>query len=174
MAEIQYELREQDLLAFNDHQLKSSVALQKTLRRHQATIPATLVLLAMLLWFYFQDTLSAIWTGVAAGLWGGLAPIYLKWNARNQVRKLYSDEFKARVLGRYTLRTESTALVEVNQAGQESRVKWADILRVEVNKHYAFIFVSLDSALIIPRATVKSGNLHEFVKEVDQRIEQAD
>jgi hypothetical protein len=52
-------------------------------------------------------------------------------------------------------------------------VKWADILRVETTKQYAFVFVTIDSALIVPRATVKSGDLHEFVKEADQRIEQA-
>jgi hypothetical protein len=31
----------------------------------------------------------------------------------------------------------------------------------------------MDTALIVPRSTVKAGDLHEFVKEVDKRIEQA-
>jgi hypothetical protein len=172
MVEIEYELREQDLIAFNEHQLKNSKALQKTLRRHQATIPGILVLIALFLWFYYQDTLSAIYAGITAGVWGVLAPLYIKWNSRRQVRAMYTDEVKASVLGTYKLRIEPDALVEIGREG-ESRVKWADILRVETSKHYAFVFVTLDSALIIPMAAVKSGDLKEFVKEAEQRIEKA-
>ena len=61
MTEIQYELREQDLLAFNDFQLKNTESLQKTLRRHQATIPGLLILIAVFVWFGYQDTLTAAW-----------------------------------------------------------------------------------------------------------------
>jgi hypothetical protein len=172
MAEIEYEIREQDLLAFNDHQLKNSERVQKTMRRHQATIPAFLVLVALVALFYFQDTLAALWVGASAALWGGLVPLWLKWNTRNQIRKLYTDEVKAAVLGRFKLRTETHHLVEVTKQG-ESRIKWSDILRVETNKNYAFIFVTMDSALILPKATVKSGNIVDFVKEVEQRIDQA-
>jgi hypothetical protein len=172
MAEIEYEIREQDLLAFNDHQMKSSERLQKTMRRHQATIPAVMILISLIIWFYYQDSLSAIWVAISGGAWGLLVPYYLRWDARNQIKKFYTDELKSSVLGTYKLRAESKHLVEIGSGG-ESRIKWSDILRIETTRNYAFIFVTLDSALIVPRKTVKSGNLHEFVKEADQRIEQA-
>jgi hypothetical protein len=172
MAEIEYEVREQDLIAFNEHQLQGSEKLQKTLRRHQGTIPGILVLLAMFLWFYYQDTLSAIYVGITAAVWGALTPLYFKWSTRRQIRKMYSEEEKACILGTYKLRTEPNSLVESSREG-ESRLKWEDILRVEMTKRYAFIFVTMDTALIVPRSTVKAGDLHEFVKEVDKRIEQA-
>ena len=47
------------------------------------------------------------------------------------------------------------------------------MLRIEASKNYAFIFVALDSALIIPRQTVKKGDILEFFKEADQQIEKA-
>ena len=172
MVEIEYELREQDLIAFNEHQLKNSEALQKTLRRHQATIPGVLVLIALFLWFYYQDTLSAAYAGVTAALWGVLAPLYIRWNSRRQVKAMYTDEVKAQVLGIYKLRIEPDALVEIGKEG-ESRLKWADILRVETSRQHAFVFVSMDSALIVPLNTVKSGDLKEFVAEANQRIDQA-
>lgn len=172
MLEIEYELREQDLIAFNEHQLQDSKVVQKKLRLHQATIPGVLVLVALLLWFYYQDTLSAMYAGITAGIWGVLAPLYIKWSNRRQLCRLYTDEVKETVLGVYTLRITPSALVEIGRVG-ESQVKWSDILRIESTKHYAFIFVSLDSALIIPRATIKNGDIHEFVKEVDLRIERA-
>lgn len=172
MTEIEYEVREQDLLAFNDHQLQNSESLQKSLRRHQGFVPGLLAVISMFLWFYYQDTLSAIYAGVTAVAWGLLTPLFLKWQLRQQIRKLYTEEEKACILGNYTLRSDKDALVEVSKAG-ESRVPWGDILRIEMTKRYAFIFVGLDSALIVPRATLKSGNLHEFVKDADARIEQA-
>lgn len=172
MNEIEYEIREQDLLAFNEHQLKHSEKLQKTLNRHQATIPGIMVLIALFLWFYYQDTLSAIWVGLGAAIWGVAVPWYLRWNARSQIRKMYTADVKDAVLGRYKLRIEPNALVEVSKAG-ESRIKWSEILRIEKTKGYAFVFVDVDSALILPLATMKKGDLVEFVKEADQRVEAA-
>ncbi len=172
MTEIQYELREQDLLAFNDFQLKNTESLQKTLRRHQATIPGLLILIAVFVWFGYQDTLTAAWIAITGAVWGVGAPFFLRWQTRRKIARMYTAEDKARILGEYTLRIEPHALIEVSKAG-ESRINWEDILRIEPAKNYAFIFVSLDSALIIPRATVKKGDILEFFKEADQRIEKA-
>jgi hypothetical protein len=52
MSEIEYEVREQDLIAFNEHQLAKSESLQKTLRKHQATIPGLIVVISLFLFFY--------------------------------------------------------------------------------------------------------------------------
>ena len=172
MIEIEYEVREQDLLAFNEHQIKNSEALQKTLRRHQAIIPGIMVVISMFLWFYYQDTLSAIYVAVMAIAWGFLTPLYYKWSLRRQFRRMYTEEEKACITGTYKLRADPRSLVEINRDG-ESHVPWADILRVETNKNYAFVFVGVDTALVIPRKTVKSGDLREFVKEADKLIEQA-
>lgn len=172
MTEIHYELREKDLLAFNDHQLKKAESIQKTLRRHQATIPGFLALIALFVWFYYQDSLTAGWIGLIAATWGFGAPFFLTWNARRKVQKLYSDEDKARILGQYTLRIEPKQLVEVSKSG-ESRIEWKDVLRIEAAKNYAFIFVSMDSAIIIPRKTVSEGDILEFFKETERHIDQA-
>jgi len=172
MTEIQYELRERDLLAFNDHQLKNAEKLQKTLRLHQATIPGILSLIAMFVWFYYQDSLTAATIGVVAAGWGLGAPYFLKWSTRRRIAAMYTQEEKDRILGEYTLRIESNELVEISKSG-ESRIKWADVLRIEASKNYAFIFVALDSALIIPRQTVKKGDILEFFKDADQQIEKA-
>ena len=172
MTEIHYELREKDLLAFNDHQLTSAGTLKKTLSRHQATIPGMLMLMALFVWFYYQDSLTAGWIAVIATIWGFGAPFYLRWSMRRKIARMYSEEDKARIIGEYTLKLEPKALVEISRSG-ESRINWEDVLRIEAIKNYAFIFVSTDSALIIPRATVKQGNIVEFFKEVEQRIEKA-
>ena len=111
MTEIHYELRERDLLAFNDHQLKNAEKLQKTLRLHQATIPGILSLIAMFVWFYYQDSLTAATIGVVAATWGLGAPYFLKWSTRRRIAAMYTQEEKNRILGEYTLRIEPNELV---------------------------------------------------------------
>lgn len=172
MTEIQYTLRDKDLLFFNDHQFCQSPAVQKTFRRHQATIPAFLGILVIFVWFYYQDTLTAIWLAIAAVTWGFGAPWLLRWNAKRRALALYTLDDLERTLGAYTLRIEDHDLVEISKAG-ESRISWKDILRIEPAKNYAFIFVSMDSAIIIPRKSVIQGDLLAFYKEVEDHIEKA-
>jgi hypothetical protein len=174
MTEIQYEVREKDLIAFNEHLLANSEPIQKTIRRHQAIIPGVIAAIALLLFFYFKDIPSAIYVILIAMGWGLGIPLYLKLDMRKQLRRMYSEEEKARLIGHYALRAEQDHLVEVSANG-ESKLRWKKVLRVEVEKKYVFVFVSLDSALIIPRDTLAKGSkLHEFVKTVEERIEQAD
>ena len=174
MTEIHYEVREKDLIAFNEHLLADSERIQKTVRRHQATIPGIIAVIALLLFFYFKDIPSAIYVILIAVGWGLGVPFYLKWSMRKQIRNMYSEDERANILGHYTLRAERDALVEISANG-ESRLPWKEVLRVEVEKKYVFVFVSLTAALIIPRDTLAKGsNLHEFVKTADERIEQAE
>jgi len=172
MTEIEYELREQDLIAFNEFQLKKSDAIQKRMRRHQILLPGFLAIIAMVVWLYFQDTLAFMYIGLLALFWAVATPLYFRWSTRRQIRKLYSEEEKLNLFGSNRLRIEPHQLVEINRNG-ESGIGWDEVLRIETNRHYAFLFIGIDSALIIPRATVKTGDLHEFVKEADQKIEQA-
>jgi hypothetical protein len=174
MTEIQYEVREKDLIAFNEHLLANSEPIQKTIRRHQAIIPGIIAAIALLLFFYFKDIPSSIYVILIAMGWGLGIPLYLKLDMRKQLRRMYSEEEKARLIGHYALRAEQDHLVEVSADG-ESKLRWKKVLRIEVEKKYVFVFVALDSALIIPRDTLAKGSkLHEFVKTVDERIEQAD
>jgi hypothetical protein len=128
--------------------------------------------LSIFVWFGYQDSLTAAWIAITGGIWGVAAPFLIRWQTRRKISRMYSNEDKARILGEYTLRIEPQALIEVSKAG-ESHIKWEDILRIEAGKNYAFIFVTLDSALIIPRATVKKGNIAEFFDEVEHRLEKA-
>jgi len=172
MTEIEYEVREQDLLAFSKHRLKDSESLKKSLRRHEAMVPGVLAIFSMFLWLYYQDTLSAIYAGVTAVAWGILTPQFIKWQTLRSIKKMYSDEERAAIVGSYKLRVAADALVEIGKEG-ETKLPWSQVLRIEMTWRYAFIFVGLDTALIVPRKTITSGDIHEFIKDADARIEQA-
>ncbi len=173
MTEIEYEVREADLIAFNEFQLKKSTEHQKRTRRHLILLPGLLAILALVVWLYYQDTLSFMYIMTLSLVWALGSPLYFRWSQRRQIRKLYTAEEKLNLFGTNRLRIEDRKLVEINRNG-ESSISWDDVLRIETTRNYAFLFVGIDSALIIPRDTVKQGDLHEFVKEVDKKIEQAD
>lgn len=172
MLEIEYELREQDLTAFTEHQLQDKEHYQKILRRHQITLPALLALLAFFVWFYYANTLGAIYIGLIAVLWHYLSPILIKYNIRRKTLKLYSDTDKEQLIGKYKLRLEPQALAEI-RGKQETRIPWRDIVRIEAAKRYVFIYLDVDMALIIPRKTAK-GDIHKFIQIADKRISSAE
>ncbi len=168
MLQIEYELREQDLSAFTEHQLQDKESFQKILRRHQIIIPAILAFLALLAWIYYAHPLNAAYIALLAILWHYLSPMLIKYHLRRKVLKLYSETDKRQLIGKYTLRLEPQALVEI-RGTQETRIPWQDILRIEATKHYVFIYLDVDMALIIPRKTLK-GDIHKFLQIADKRI----
>ena len=45
------------------------------------------------------------------------------------------------------------------------------MLRLERHKDYIYIYVAIDAAIVIPRATIKKGDLKVFSKQVESMIE---
>jgi YcxB-like protein len=172
MVEIQYKLQERDLIAFSEHEVKEDSALNKQVRRNSTTIPGILCAVALVYWFYFEDALTAFYVGVVGVLWGILAPLYFKKDFRRKVRRQFTDEDLQRILGDYKLRIEKKALVEISPQG-ESRILWKDILRLELTKKYAFIYLDAHEALIVPLEKISHDQIVEFADLVDQRIEES-
>ncbi|MGH8550800.1 MAG: YcxB family protein [Methylococcales bacterium] len=172
MVEIQYKLQERDLIAFSEHEVKPDSPLYKQVRRNSTTIPGILCLLALFYWFYFEDVRTAFYVGFVGVVWGLLAPLYFKKDFRQKVRRLFSDEDLERIVGDYILRIEKKALVEIGPQG-ETRILWKDILRVEVTKQYAFIYLDAHEALIVPLGKLSHDTIVDFTELVDQRIEES-
>lgn len=172
MTEIEYEVVERDLLAFNEYQLQYSKDLKDAIRRNQSRIPGIIAVIALFYWFYYQDVITAFYIGIIGVSWGLLVPTYIRWNVLRKIKTKYTDEDKAKILGTYTLRLEPNVLIEITPDKQVS-VKWSDVLRIEVTKKHAFVFVDVNEALIIPKKAVKRGNFREFVNKVDGHIEAA-
>lgn len=172
MVEIQYKLELKDLIAFSEHEVKEDSALNKQVRRNSTTIPGVLCAVALVFWFYFEDVLTAFYVGVIGILWGILAPLYFKKDFRTKVKRQFSEDDLERILGSYKLRIEKKALVEISPEG-ESRILWKDVLRLELTKKYAFIYLDAHEALIIPLAKLSHEKIVEFAEMVDQRIEES-
>lgn len=173
MTVLEYELREKDLVAFNEHQLRNSKDAQRAMKKYRYYMPAFLILSGFFFMWFYGEYYSGLYVIALALLFILMVPKVLFWDFRRKVLKMYSEQDKEKLLGKYRLRIEPRALHEEAPSGR-SKVTWDEVLRVELEKHYAFIFTDLDSALIIPKETVSNGDIHEFVSRVDEYLEQAE
>jgi len=68
------------------------------------------------------------------------------------------------------LRIEQDYLAEKSPGGKH-KTPWKDMLRVDYVDKYVHIFIDLDSAVVIPVETIKSGDLEKFSEQAESMIE---
>ena len=173
MNELEYVVREKDLILFNESQYVDSPGVKIALRRHQVMFPAMISLMALFMWFYYQTALVSIGIMGVAILWSLVSPWTIRQGLRRQTRRLYSEEDKKKILGVNRLCAERKVLIEASQDG-ETTIDWGSILRVVKTKKHAFIYTDVDAALIVPRDTVTKGDFDQFVQIVEKRMEESD
>ena len=79
------------------------------------------------------------------------------------------------MFGTYTLTIDPANpqyLFEKSPSGKH-KMAWEDLVRVEYGKRYVYIYISLNTALVIPVETVKKGNLEQFAAQAEKMIELA-
>ncbi len=75
------------------------------------------------------------------------------------------------MFGIHSLKIEPEFLQEKSPGGKKHNTPWKELLRVERHKDYVFIYVDIDAAIVIPRETVKKGDLKAFAKQVESMID---
>lgn len=173
MTELQYALREDDLIAFNEHQMRASGKMKRIMHKHVFLVPSIFLFLAAMLAWLYQNYPAAYYMAGLALLWAICLPFAVKWDLKRKYRNMYTDEQKKQILGLMKLRIQPKMLQEITDS-KHSDIKWNDILRVELIAKYAFIFVEIDEAIIIPKETITEGSFDQFVIEAAQHIEQAE
>lgn len=172
MLEIEYEFREDDLIHFNELQLKSNTELQKKIRQHRMLVPGVMLVFGLFYYVYYVDMMTTAYITLLAVGWAIASPFMMKLDMRRQFFKQYSKDEKKAMFGLHTLRIEPDFLHEKSPGGKH-KTPWSEMLRVERHKDYIYLYVDLDAAIVIPRETVKSGDLKAFVKQAESLIERA-
>jgi len=171
MYEIEYEFREQDLVHFNEIFLKNDIELQKNIRKHKMIVPGIMLLIGLFYYIYYVDMMTTAYMALLAFGWGIFSPYAMKIDMRRQFLEKYSDKEKADIFGIHTLKIDQDYLIEKSPGGKH-KTAWKDMLRVDyVDKKYVHIFIDLNSAIVIPVETVKSGDLKRFAKQAESMIE---
>jgi len=124
-------------------------------------------------YFYYGDIKSSGYVVAIAILWALLSPKIMMLDLRRQILKNYTNKEKINMFGSYTLSIDPANpnyLLEKSPSGKH-KMAWSELVRVEYGKRYVYIYISLNTALVIPVETVKKGNLEQFAEQAEKMIE---
>jgi len=170
MYEIEYEFREEDLVHFNELMLKNDLELQKNIRKHKMIVPGIMLMIGMFYYVYYADMMTTAYISLLAFGWGIFSPYAMKMDMRRQFLERYTEKEKVDMFGRHTLRIEQDYLAEKSPGGKHKN-PWKNMLRVDYEDKYVHIYLDLDSAIVIPIETMKSGDLEKFAEQAEGMIE---
>jgi hypothetical protein len=170
MLEIEYEFREKDLIHFNELRLKTDPVLQKKIRQNRLLVPGVMLVFGLFYYVYYVDMMTTAYITLLALGWGIASPFIMKIDLRRQFFDKYTEAEKKAMFGIHSLKIEPEYLLEKSPGGKH-KTAWSDMLRVERHKEYVYIYVDIDAAIVIPRETVKSGDLKAFVKQAESLID---
>ncbi len=172
MLEIEYEFREEDLVHFNELRLSGNQELQKKIRQNRLFVPGVMLFIGLIYYVYYVDMTTTAYITILALGWALASPFIMKIDMRRQFFNQYTEAEKKAMFGIHKLTIEPEFLQE-RAPGGKSKTPWSEMLRVERHKDYVYIYVAIDAAIVIPRETVKSGDLKAFAKQVEGMIERA-
>ena len=173
MFEIEYEFRQEDLIHFNETRFKNNSELQNEMRKHRFLIIGIILFVSFFYYLYYKDIEIPAYVLLFGSVWIFLLkPYELKMDIRRQILAKYTEAEKEKMFGIYQLSIEQHYLVVKSPSGKE-KLAWKDLARVEYGNKYVYIYIDLDSALIIPVGTMKSGNLEKFAEQAEGMIDRA-
>lgn len=173
MLEIEYEFLEEDLVKFNEAQFMKSKDIQENINKNRWILPAIMLLIGAFYLYYYGDRVSTAYIAGIALLWALLSPKIMLYDLRRQVMSQYTPQEKKNMFGVYSLSIDPanpSFLYEKSPSGKH-RMSWAELVRVEYGKRYVYIFITLDTALVIPVDRMKKGDLEKFAEQAEKMIE---
>jgi hypothetical protein len=173
MLEIEYEFREEDLVHFNQMRFMQTEEYKKNIKKNRWIVPGIMALIACFYYYYYVDLKSVGYIMLVAVLWAVFSPRIILLDIHRKILKDYTAKEKKAMFGLYTLKIDPANpnyLLEKSPSGN-NKMAWSEMIRLEYGKGYVYIYLDLATALVIPVATVKKGNLEEFSKQVDSMID---
>jgi len=153
MSTIIYQLRQIDIIEFNEHHAKMNGAYGKSITRHQLLWPGAILIMALFIVLSTQDIVFGVYLLTGAFVWSLLIPAWIKKRFHQHVVEQLSEQDFAQAVGEYSLKTTDVGLLEIKPTG-EALINWDSILKFEQSKRHAYLYLDEDSAIIIPKETI--------------------
>jgi len=170
MFEIEYEFREEDLVHFNELRIKDDQILQKDITKNRMLVPGAMLLIGLFYYIYYADMMTTAYIAVLAVGWSLVTPYVTKMDMRRQFLGKYTAKEKLDMFGLHKLRIEQEHLAEQSPGGKHKNL-WKNMVRVEYLEDYVHIYLDLDSAIVIPKETIKNGDLKKFAQQAESMID---
>lgn len=168
LAEIEFEISEQSLSAFNEHHAQYVPRIGKAIERHRILWPVGIVLLAAYAWHRGGEPFFVAGMVVTALLWSLYVPRALQNIYRKSVRKQYTEQVRKDLCGTHRMQLKESALVEYSPGGR-ANVEWKKLMRVDEVEDYAFVYIDANTALIIPKNPADKSSA--FINMIKARID---
>jgi hypothetical protein len=169
MSKITFEVREEDLHRFTVHSYRQHPKVEKMFNRNQFLYPFILGLVVIYMYTLLGNTTYAFPLAIVTIAWAVFIPMYLKSNLKKQAKALYSEEEKLNLLGTHTFETEDKHLHGIFP-NEETRIRWRDFDRAELQNSTLYLYLDTERALIIPKKTVSEGSFSEFLNDVNEQL----
>jgi hypothetical protein len=166
-VEIEYQLGEEDLLAFSEYHLTHPPS-NREVRRRLTYGYAVLIVVFGLILLFFGDAALTIAFLTLGPLWIAYWPWQLKQIQRKQLLARYREGNPA-LEGPIVLGIDDEGLTSVNATSQ-SRMSFAAVQRVAETRDHFFVYLGAVQAMVIPRRRVSRGDADMFVQELRRRI----
>jgi hypothetical protein len=173
MLEIEYEFREEDLIHFNEMRFMQTDEYRNQIKKNRWIVPGIMMLIGAFYYYYYGDLKASGYIFLVGVLWALLSPKIIMLNIGRQVLKTYTYKERKNMFGTYVLTIDPANpnfLHEKSPSGK-NKMAWSELIRVDYAKGYVYIYLDLSTALVIPEATVKRGDLQAFAKQVEKMIE---
>jgi hypothetical protein len=173
MLEIEYEFKEDDLNHFNEMRFKQTEEYKSQIKKNRWIVPGIMLLIGMFYYYYYVDLKATGYIVLVAVLWSLFSPRIILLNISRQILNAYSQKEKKNMFGTYVLKIDPenpNYLIEKSPSGN-NKIAWSELIRVDYAKDYVYMYFDLSTALVIPEAAVKKGDLQAFAKQVEKMIE---
>jgi hypothetical protein len=174
--EVNYELRPDDLFAFQWRAWQMSPAGRRARRnRYVSVVLIGLAIVVLPSWFAGYPVLTwfnALTLVVVVSITAPLAGVIERLLTRHAIREFVNREKPGKgQLGRHTVALGDDGVIETTATG-ETRTTWAGVDRVEDDDRYIFVYTSSMGAHVIPRRAFAGNDADEFLRVARQRTQE--
>jgi hypothetical protein len=174
LMEIEYYFGEHDWVAFMVYHTSHSPSVKRRLGAQRYGFGLMLLVFGILLVLQsssFSWVVSGFWAVACFGsavLWLALWPVYWRGSIHANSLKMLNEGDNRAVIGKHKLRVEDDGLIELTDY-LECKTRWAAFEKIISTDDYTFIYISSVQAVVIPKASITSGDHDVFVSAVRER-----
>ena len=168
--EIEYELREADILALMQYRLQQSRGKRNPVLVRRLAYLCGFALMAFGSRLLQQNIILVIGFLALAIISFLLYPAFYHWLIRRRVTNTYRDPKNSATLAARTLRVNGDGLEEKSLFG-EVKVKWEVIDELALTPTHAFISIQSVPSIIVPKDRISMDHFQSFVNVCRENIE---
>lgn len=165
--EIDYELTEEDVVAFNLYHVKNSKVGKNSLQWQRFVSPMIFLLFAYFLSVFTDMARGPLFMvfGMTAILWVLFYPKYFYFHITRQVRKMLKEGKNEGLVGEHSMKMNKAGIADKTST-DETHVQWADLQRMVEDADYFYLYTSTVSAYILPKRNIYSRDgLKSYVEK---------